>query len=84
MLSDIHAAAPELSGATRDSNSRNTMDLRIIVQVSHYRPAITKSTGPQCGSIAAHKALNDDFPTRVFQKNAMASPTKHAGRVGTR
>lgn len=45
--------------------------------VLHHRPAITMSTGPQCGSTAARKALNDDFPTRGCQKSAQRRPRQN-------
>jgi len=46
MLTDIHAAAPELSGAINDSSSKYTIDLLIMILVLHHCTAITTTTVP--------------------------------------
>jgi len=46
MLTDIHAAAPELSGAINDSSSRYTIDRINTIPVSHHCLAITTITIP--------------------------------------
>ena len=67
MLNDIHAAAPELSGAINDSSNRYAIDFLTIVEVSHHCSAITTTTVPSSCYTAAHKALNAVLPTKDRQ-----------------